>query len=185
MEEIIWRNEDGNIEYDCGEYFTLDEALLAEWRLNSLEMERSVLSELMEKIWDKKSICTDGKGRLKEQRWEAYVDAKIEQLKALEKPCVCQQLISKIRPIIAAGKPDMDTELFSQRVYMDDGGRGPAIAMLASVDGWTKKRIYFSMTATEEGESFTDDIKFCPFCGRPLDCLTVDDFRTDMDNLPF
>ena len=177
MEELIRKKEDGTFDYDFEKYFSFDEALLAEWKLNSSEeYDLNVLSELMERLWDKTSICTDGKGRLKEQRWIRFVETKVQQLKDLEKPCICQQLTEKVRAIISEGK-DVEHKLFEERVCFDDGGHGPSISLFASIDPRTKKRVYFSISATEEGESFTDDLKFCPFCGRPLNNLTIDDFK--------
>ena len=48
MKQIIKKNSDGTLEYDFNKYFNLHEALLAEWKENSPEMDRDILSKLMD-----------------------------------------------------------------------------------------------------------------------------------------
>ena len=86
MVEFIKKTPDGKLEYDFEKYFNLNEALLAEWRANSPDLSIDVLSQLMERIWDKKQFCTDGRGRFKPQRWEQYVSEMEEILICTEAP---------------------------------------------------------------------------------------------------
>ena len=187
MREIINKKKDGTVEYDFRKYFSLYEAMLAEWKKKSKDFNLDVLSRIMEKIWNKETFAIDGKGRSKPERWNYYVEWMSKELKKLDnKQCVCEQLIQAIRPIISQEKIDT-VKLYDARVCLDDGGKGPSIDLKADIDPLTKKRIYFSICAAEEGESFTDNIKRCPFCGRSLDNLTVDDFKPleGIDDLPF
>ena len=167
MIEIIKKTPDGKLEYDFEKYFNLNEALLAEWRVNSPDMSIDVLSQLMERIWDKKQFCTDGRGRFKPQRWEQYIREMEEILICTEAPCHCERLMKQIR------------ENNCGEVRISGNDNGPAISMIAQIDNWTNKRIYFTLSACEEGENFSDDIKYCPFCGRKLSNLTIDDFKKE------
>lgn len=41
--------------------------------------------KILERIWDKKSYCTNGKGKVKEKYWEQNIDRFIEYRKYIRK----------------------------------------------------------------------------------------------------
>ena len=72
---------------------TIDDVIIAEWEQNKPSLLRESLSKILECIWDKKSYCTNGKGKVKEKYWEQNIDRFIEYRKAkLEHICPCQIL---------------------------------------------------------------------------------------------
>jgi hypothetical protein len=171
--QVIKKNQDGTLTYDFEKYFTLSDAVYAEWLLASPTFELSVLSDIMETIWDKSRFIVDGKNRFKPERWDNFVKEYATLIKKdKDKKCYCEELIEMIRPVIAA---DSTSSLYDKRVSLDDGGNGPGIYLMASVDNRTMKRVYFTLSACEEGESFAGDLKCCPFCGRDLSKMTIDD----------
>jgi hypothetical protein len=56
----------GKVEYDFDKFLTFDDVIIAEWEQNDPELTRESLSKILERIWDKKSYCTNGKGKVKE-----------------------------------------------------------------------------------------------------------------------
>ena len=74
-------------------FLTIDDVIIAEWEQNDPSLSRESLSKILERIWDKKSYCTNGKGKVKEKYWEQNIDRFIEYRKAkLEHICTCQIL---------------------------------------------------------------------------------------------
>jgi len=156
MKELIIKKSDGTVTYDIHKFFTIEDAILAEWKENSPTLDKNVLSKIMEKIYDKDLLCTDGKGRYKLERWNAYVEEKAKQLTSVKEKCYCEQLLEQFH------------KDGTERVHIGDDSYGPAITMTICVDPWTKKRLYFYLNAYEEGINSTGYIKYCPFCGKKL-----------------
>lgn len=162
MKELIQKNPDNTFAYDMHKFFTLDEALLAEWQLNSPEFDKAVLSQLLERFVDKTRYCTDGRGRIKPEKWDRLVNEKAKQLTSFQEKCYCEQLLeqyradSKYREINIAG----------------DSTSGPAIDLVITEDPWTKKRLFYYIHTYEEGENSSDYLRYCPFCGKKLTEIT-------------
>jgi hypothetical protein len=161
MKELIQKNPDGIFEYDMHKFFTFDEALLAEWKLNSPELAKAVLSQLLERFIDKTKYCTDGRGRIKPEKWDRFVEAKAKQLTSVQEKCYCEQLLEQYRA-------DGDREIN----IAGDSTFGPAINMAITEDPWTKKRLFYYLRAYEEGENSTEYLRYCPFCGKKLTEIT-------------
>jgi hypothetical protein len=157
MNELIQKNPDNTFTYDMHKFFTFDEALLAEWQLNSPELDKAVLSQLLERFIDKTKYCTDGRGRIKPEKWDRFVEAKAKQLTSVQEKCYCEQLLEQYRA-------DGDREIN----IAGDSTFGPAIDMAITEDPWTKKRLFYYLRAYEEGENSTDYLRYCPFCGKKL-----------------
>ena len=162
MIELITKNPDGTFTYDFQKFFTLDDAIMVEWKLNSSELDKEVLSKIMEKIYNREVFCTDAKGRQRLNRWNAYVEQKAKMLTSGRKKCYCEELLEQFR---SEGEKEI--------VISGDSTFGPVMAMGVTEDNWTKKRLYFYFAAYEEGEGYTDEyLKYCPFCGRKLSEIT-------------
>ena len=158
MKELITKNEDGTFSYDFEKFFTMDEAILAEWKLNSPELDKEVLSQLLERFVDKTRYCTDGRGRLKPKKWDALVEMKAKLLTTTREKCYCEELLEQF---FATG--DKEVTIGGDSTY------GPVITMGISEDPFTKKRLYFHIAAYEEGENYSDEyLRYCPFCGKKL-----------------
>ena len=74
---------------------TIADVIIAEWEQNEPSLLRKSLSKILERIWDKKSYCTNGKGKckVKGKYWELNIDRFIEYHKAkLEHICPYQIL---------------------------------------------------------------------------------------------
>ena len=158
MKELITKNADGTFAYDFHKFFTLDDAIMAEWKLNSPELNKEVLSQLLERFVDKTRYCTDGRGRVKPQKWDALVEMKAKQLTAVHKKCYCEELLEQF---FATGDKEVHIG--------GDSTVGPAITMGISEDNRTNKRLYFYIGAYEGSENYSDEyLKYCPFCGKKL-----------------
>ena len=162
MTELIKKNPDGIFEYDRHKFFTFDEALLAEWQLNSPELDKAVLSQLLERFIDKTKYCTDGRGRIKPEKWDRFVNEKAKQLTSVQEKCYCEQLLEQYR----ADSEDREINIAGDSTF------GPAINMAITEDPWTKKRLFYYLRAYEEGENSTDYLRDCPFCGKNLTEIT-------------
>jgi hypothetical protein len=162
MKELIQKNPDGIFEYDRHKFFTFDEALLAEWQLNSPELDKAVLSQLLERFVDKTRYCTDGRGRFKPEKWDRLVEAKAKQLTSVQEKCYCEQLLEQYR----ADAEDKEINIAGDSTF------GPAINMAITEDPWTKKRLFYYLRAYEEGDNSTDYLRYCPFCGKKLTEIT-------------
>lgn len=162
MTELIKKNPDGIFEYDRHKFFTFDEALLAEWQLNSPELDKAVLSQLLERFIDKTKYCTDGRGRIKPEKWDRFVNEKVKQLTSVQEKCYCEQLLEQYR----ADSEDREINIAGDSTF------GPAINMAITEDPWTKKRLFYYLRAYEEGENSTDYLRYCPFCGKKLTEIT-------------
>lgn len=158
MKEIITKNADGTFAYDFEKFFTLDDAILAEWKLNSPELDKDVLSKILEKFVDKTRYCTDGRGRVKPEKWDALVLAKAKLLTETRTKCYCEELLEQF---LSTGDKEV--------VIGGDSTHGPSITMGISEDNRTNKRLYFYIGAYEEGENYSDEyLRYCPFCGKKL-----------------
>jgi hypothetical protein len=166
MKEFIKKNPDGSVKYNTKRFFTLEDAIEAEWKANSSNFDREILSRIMEKIWDKEEYCTTGKGTIKSEKWERFVDSMDERIAAKNCPCYCERLISQMK------KNRGETI----DVSIDDS---PTISIVASEDPHTKERVYFSLAAFAEDSSYSGYIKYCPFCGRKLTGFIIKDFTGD------
>ena len=86
----------GKVEYDFNKFLKIDDVIIAEWEQNDPSLSRESLSKILERIWDKKSYCVNGKGKGKEnigsrilivllnivkQSWNIYVLAKYQKRK--------------------------------------------------------------------------------------------------------
>lgn len=162
MKELIQKNPDGIFEYDRHKFFTFDEALLAEWQLNSPELDKAVLSQLLERFIDKTKYCTDGRGRIKPEKWDRFIEAKAKQLTSVQEKCYCEQLLEQYR----ADSEDREINIAGDSTF------GPAINMAITEDPWTKKRLFYYLRAYEEGENSTEYLRYCPFCGKKLTEVT-------------
>jgi hypothetical protein len=163
MKELITKNPDGTFTYDFHKFFTFDDAIMAEWKLNSPELDKAVLSKIMEKIYDRESFCKDGKGRQRPNRWDAYVEMKAKMLTSKREKCYCEELLEQYR------NDNNDKEV----VISGDSTFGPVIEMGISEDPWTKKRLYVYLAAYEEGSDYSEEyLKYCPFCGKKLTEIT-------------
>ena len=162
MKELIKKNPDGIFEYDRHKFFTFDEALLAEWQLNSPELDKAVLSQLLERFIDKTKYCTDGRGRIKPEKWDRFVNEKAKQLSSVQEKCYCEQLLEQYR----TDSEDREINIAGDSTF------GPAINMAITEDPWTKKRLFYYLRAYEEGENSTDYLRYCPFCGKKLTEIT-------------
>ena len=164
MKELITKNPDGTYTYDFHKFFTFDDAIMAEWKLNSPDLDKEVLSQLLERFIDKTGYCTDGRGRVKPQEWDTLVEMWAKQLTAVREKCYCEELLEQF---LTTG----DEEI---RIGGGSSSRGPAITMSIHKDYGTNKRLYFYIGAYEEGENSSDEyLKYCPFCGRKLTEITV------------
>ena len=156
----------GKVEYDFNKFLKIDDVIIAEWEQNDPSLSRESLSKILERIWDKKSYCVNGKGKGKEKYWEQNIDRFVEYRKAkLEHICPCQILEKEIR------NPNRTDSIVSQ-VITDTGYT--VGCMNASIDAWTWKKINFSLSASGDDENYSDTIKYCPFCGRRLDNICID-----------
>ena len=162
MKELIQKNPDGIFEYDRHKFFTFDEALLAEWQLNSPELDKAVLSQLLERFIDKTKYCTDGRGRIKPEKWDRFVNEKAKQLSSVQEKCYCEQLLEQYR----ADSEDREINIAGDSTF------GPAINMAITEDPWTKKRLFYYLRAYEEGENSTEYLRYCPCCGKKLTEIT-------------
>ena len=162
MKELIKKNPDGIFEYDRHKFFTFDEALLAEWKLNSPELDKAVLSQLLERFIDKTKYCTDGRGRIKPEKWDRFVNEKAKQLTSVQEKCYCEQLLEQYR----ADSEDREINIAGDSTF------GPAINMAITEDPWTKKRLFYYLRAYEEGENSTEYLRYCPCCGKKLTEIT-------------
>jgi hypothetical protein len=126
--------------------------------LNSPELDKAVLSQLLERFVDKTRYCTDGRGRIKPEKWDRLVEAKAKQLSSVQEKCYCEQLLEQYR---ADGK-DREINIAGDSTF------GPAINMAITEDPWTKKRLFYYLRAYEEGDNSTDYLRYCPFCGKKL-----------------
>ena len=162
MKELIQKNPDNTFAYDMHKFFTLDEALLAEWQLNSPELDKAVLSQLLERFVDKTRYCTDGRGRIKPEKWDRLVEAKAKQLTSVQEKCYCEQLLEQYR----ADAEDKEINIAG------DSTSGPAIDLVITEDPWTRKRLFYYLRAYEEGDNSTDYLRYCPFCGKKLTEIT-------------
>ena len=83
----------GKVEYDFNKFLKIDDVIIAEWEQNDPSLSRESLSKILERIWDKKSYCTNGKCKVKGKYWELTIDRFIEYHKAkLEHICPYQIL---------------------------------------------------------------------------------------------
>ena len=162
MKELITKNPDGTFAYDFHKFFTFDDAIMAEWKLNSPKLDKEVLSQLLERFIDKTICCTDGRDRVKPQKWDALVEMTAKRLTAVREKCYCEELLERF---LTTG---------DEEIHIGSGGRGPAITMGIYKDHRTNKRLYFYIGAYEEGENSSDEyLKYCPFCGKKLTEITV------------
>ena len=163
MKELITKNSDGTLAYDFHKFFTFDDALMAEWKLNSPDLNKAVHSQLLERFIDKTRSCTDGSRRVKPHEWDAMVEMRAKQLTAVREKCYCEELLEQF---LTTG----DEEI---RIG-GSSSRAPAITMGIYKDYGTNKRLYFYIGAYEEGENSSDEyLKYCPFCGKKLTEITV------------
>ena len=163
MKELITKNPDGTFAYDFHKFFTFDDVIMTEWKLNSPELDIEVFSQLLERFVDKTRYCTDGRGRVKLQKWDAMVEMTAKRVTAIREKCYCEELLEQF---LTTG----DDEI----CISSGSSRGPAITMGIYKDYWTKKRLYFYIGACEEGVNRSDEyLKYCPFCGRKLAEITV------------
>ena len=124
-------------------------------------LNKEVLSQLLERFIDKTGYCTDGRGRVKPQKWDALVEMTAKRLTAVREKCYCKELLEQF---LTTGDEEIHIGV----------GRGPAITMGIYKDHQTNKRLYFYIGAYEEGENISDEfLKFCPFCGKKLTEITV------------
>lgn len=161
MKELITKNPDGTFAYDFHKFFTYDDAIMAEWKLKSPELDKEVLSQLLEKLIDKTRYCTV-RGRVKPQKWDELIEMMAKRLTAVRERCYCEELLERF----------LNTG--DEKVHIGGSGIGPAITMGISKDDKTNKRLYFYIGAYGKGESQSDEyLKYCPFCGRKLTEITI------------
>lgn len=77
-------------------FLTIDDVIIAEWEQNDPSLSRESLSKILERIWDKKSYCTTGKGKVKEKYQELNIDHFIEYHKAKLEHICPYQILEKI-----------------------------------------------------------------------------------------
>lgn len=161
MKELITKNPDGTFAYDFHKFFTYDDAIMAEWKLKSPELDKEVLSQLLEKLIDKTRYCTV-RGRVKPQKWDELVEMMAKRLTVVRERCYCEELLEQF----------LNTG--DEKVHIGGSGIGPAITMGISKDDRTNKRLYFYIGAYGKGENQSDEyLKYCPFCGRKLTEITI------------
>ena len=164
MKELITKNPDGTFSYDFHKFFTYDDAIMAEQKLNSPELDKEVLSQLLEKLIDKTRYCTDGRGRVKPQKWDELVEMMAKRLTAVRERCYCEELLEKF--LNSGGN---EVHIGGASTFI-----GPTITMGISKDDKTNKRLYFYIGAYENGETCSDEyLKYCPFCGKKLTEISI------------
>lgn len=77
-------------------FLIIDDVIIAEWEQNEPSLLRESLSKILERIWDKKSYCTNGKCKVKGKYWEQNIDHFIEYRKAKLEHICPYQILEKI-----------------------------------------------------------------------------------------
>lgn len=160
MIELITKNSDGTFSYDFNKFFNFEDALMAEWKENSPELDESVFAEIMERLFDKDEICNDGRGRVYPGVWDTFVKDWENGLTDVKEKCWCEELLDEY---MKSGETEV--------CLCKDARSKTVVSMNLFEDRWTKKRLYFGIRVHKEGDYrsyFNEDIKFCPFCGKKL-----------------
>lgn len=149
MEEFIIKQADGSVSYDVERFSSIQDAEIAEWKSGERSIER--LEKILLKRLNPDNFVS-GKGK---NVWKKYLKEVYELYSNIPDDCCCVRLEKEI----------MDSDKTEASVDLASTNYG-------GVDFTARKNpdgtISYCLAVYADGESFSDNMMFCPFCGKKL-----------------